>query len=168
MLIIVLRLFHIVLGAIWVGVAFFSTFYLGPAFAEAGPDGAKVMGALQRRGMMSVMPIMAVGTLVSGAWLYWIVSDGLNPAYVHSRIGGALAAGGLLALAAWLIGMIVMRPAMMRVGALSGELARSSEADRPAKIAEIDRLRVRGKAAGWAVMSSLFLAIALMAVARYL
>ena len=47
-LLIAFRLIHVVAGILWVGFAVFVPFYLSPALAEAGPDSAKVMAALQR------------------------------------------------------------------------------------------------------------------------
>ncbi len=44
------RFLHVLAGAIWVGMATFSAFFLMPAMKEVGPDGAKVMAALERRG----------------------------------------------------------------------------------------------------------------------
>ena len=38
MLMIVLRFAHVVAGALWVGMFAFVTFFLMPAFREAGPD----------------------------------------------------------------------------------------------------------------------------------
>ena len=49
LLLLVLRLVHVVGGILWVGFAVFVPFYLAPAIAEVGPDGGKVMAALQRR-----------------------------------------------------------------------------------------------------------------------
>ena len=54
-----LRLVHIVAGILWVGFAAFLPFYLVPAVAEAGPEAGKIMGALQRRGLMTVLPALA-------------------------------------------------------------------------------------------------------------
>ncbi len=68
-LMIVLRLIHVGGGAMWVGMMAFMTFYLTPALAEAGPDGAKVMAALQKQRIMVVMPIIALLTIGSGLWL---------------------------------------------------------------------------------------------------
>ena len=167
-MIITLRLLHIVLGAIWIGTMFFSTFFLGPAFEEAGPDAGKVMGALQRRGMMTLLPIIAIGTLLSGAALYWIVSDGMSAAYVHSRMGRALAAGGILATIAYIVGITTMRPAMMKAAALGASMASASEQDRARIQGELVQLRKRGKMTGHIVATLLMLAVALMAVARYL
>ena len=69
-LVIVLRFVHVVFGALWVGMVVFTTFFLMPAIQEVGPDGGKVMAAVQRRGLMTVMPVLAIGALISGIWLY--------------------------------------------------------------------------------------------------
>jgi hypothetical protein len=165
-LVLVLRLIHVVAGAAWVGMAVFAGFYLTPAIQEAGPDGGKVMVALQRRGVMNLMPILAVGTLVSGFWLYWRASMGLNPGWSASAPGMAFGAGGVLALAGWVVGMAVLRPSMMRAATLAQGLGGSPvDSERGAEIA---RLRSRSASAGKTVAVLLLLAASLMAVARYL
>jgi len=164
-LLLALRLVHVVLGAIWVGFVVFTTFFLAPAVQDAGAPGGTVMGALQRRGIMTVLPILAFGTLFSGVWLYWLVSDGFSAAYAHSRLGMTFGIGGALSILAFIIGVTIMRPAMMRSMTLAQSLGPSpSDADR----AELQRLRARGATAGKAVTVLLLLATAAMAVARYL
>ena len=164
---ILLRLVHVVLGAVWVGMAVFSTFWLSPAFQEAAPDGAKVMAALQRRGMMTVMPILALGTLLSGIWLYWRASAGFQAEYVTSRMGLTFGLGGTAAILAYGIGMVVMRPWMMRSMALAQTLSSATPAEREQRMAEIQRLRARGAAASRWVALLLIAAVAAMAVGRY-
>lgn len=159
MLLIILRWVHVVLGATWIGFALMGPMFLMPAIADAGPDGGKVMGALQKRGLLHFIPAMAVLTLVSGFWLYWIVSNGFAREYMASRMGMALGTGGVIAVVAFLIGMIVMRPAMNRAVALM-----QSGGD----MAEIQRLRKRGSATARFVAVLLVLAVSTMAVARYL
>lgn len=154
-LIIVLRLIHIVAGALWVGMATFATYFLQPAVQEAGPEGGKVMAAVQRRGLMTVMPILAVATLLSGLWLYMRAAGGQHAAYAASKPGLAFGLGGLAAIVGWILGMFVMRPAMLKAMALGpGE--------------EAQRLRSRAQTAGKAMTHLLFFAVAAMAVARYL
>lgn len=167
-LLVVVRLAHVVFGAIWVGMVVFTAVFLTPAIQEAGPDGAKVMGALQRRGIMTVLPILAVGTLISGIWLYWRLSGGLQPAYVTSPGGLAFGLGGVASLVAYAIGIAVMRPAMLRAVALGQAAAGAPPEERQRLVAEIQRLRMRGAAAGRWVAGLLFATIAAMAVARYL
>jgi hypothetical protein len=163
-LIIALRLIHVATGAGWFGTALFTTRFLGPAIQEAGPAAGPVMGALQRRGMMNFMPRLATANMISGVALYWIVSDGFKPAYVHSHMGITFAIGALLAIAAFAYGMSVMRPSLMRAMALAQSAgASATEADK----AEIARLRARAASASIVVLVMLSLAVAAMAIARY-
>ena len=76
--------------------------------------------------------------------------------------------GGLAALLAFLLGIVVMRPAMLRSMALQQALASASPEERATRSAEIQRLRARGAMTGWVVMILLLYALGAMAVARYL
>jgi hypothetical protein len=167
-LVLVLRFVHVVAGVLWVGFAVFVPAFLGPAVQETGPDGGKVMAALQRRGLMNALPALAVLTLASGAWLYWHLSSGLTAAYVTSPVGLAFGLGGLVALAGFAIGITVLRPSMLRVLAIMASVPGAPATDRDRLIGEAQRFRARGAAAGRAVAVLLLLATAAMAVARYL
>lgn len=164
-----LRLVHILLGTVWVGTIVFNTIFLGPAIQEAGPDGGKVMGALQRRGMMHFLPLLGLLTILTGVWLLWLVSAGFNAAYFHSGVGHAFAGGGALAILGYLLGLVVLRPALVRAMTLGQGMAQvTDEAERQARQGEIQLLRSRARSAGMMVACLLVLATALMAVARYL
>lgn len=154
LLLVVLRLVHVVLGVVWVGTMTFTTFYLTPAVGDAGPEGGKVMMALQRRGIMTVMPVVALLTLVSGVWLVLRVYGGMT-GLMATRMGSSFAIGGLAALIAFLLGIVVVRPAMVRAAATTDP-------------AEGQRLRARAGAAGRVVALLLLFAAAAMAIARYL
>lgn len=169
LLVVTLRFFHIVLGTLWVGMAVFVAVFLTPALREAGAAAGPVMAALQRRRLMTVLPLLALGTMISGGWLYWRDSDGFDRSFVTSRFGLALGIGGLIAIAAYAVGMEVTRPAMLRAGALTGKLAAAeSESERTAIMTELNRLRARGAMGANVVAILLLIAAALMAVARYL
>jgi uncharacterized membrane protein len=169
MLILTLRLLHIMSGVLWVGALFFTSVYLNPAIAEAGPAGGRVMEGLQKRNVMAVLPALGITTLVSGFWLFWIVSGGMNPAYHQSRMGMALGTGGILALLGFIVGMAVMRPAMMRAAAIAQGLAgMATDEERERATDDINRLRSRAAASSKLVISLVLLATAAMAVARYL
>jgi hypothetical protein len=169
LLVIVLRLIHLVAGALWVGMATFTTYYLQPALQEVGPDGGKVMAVIQRRGVMTVMPILAVATLLSGLWLYLRAAGGQHAAFAQSGPGMAFGIGGLAAIAGWLTGMFVMRPAMMKAVALAQSLGPSATPEERQRVgAEAELLRRRATVAGKAMTHLLLLAIAAMAVARYI
>ena len=94
---IVLRLLHIVLGALWVGIAVFLPLYLMPSLGESGPDAAaRVMSGLQKRKMHIHLPIAAILTLLTGYMLYWKASAGFQPEFMGSAPGIAFGTGGLL------------------------------------------------------------------------
>ena len=168
-LVIVLRFVHIVFGAIWVGMIVFATFFLMPAIQEVGPDGGKVMAAVQRRGLMTVMPILALGALISGIWLYIRAGAGMPAEFGRSPVGMAYGLGGLAAVVAWVLGVAVLRPSMMKAMALGQSLGPSASGDERQRVmAEAQRLRARAAASGRATAYLLLFAVTAMAVARYL
>jgi len=168
-LVVALRLVHVVCGALWVGMAVFTAFFMVPAIQDAGPDGGKVMAALQRRGIMTVLPALALGTLVSGVWLYLRAAAGMHAAFAASPTGMAFGLGGLASIVAYALGIAVMRPSMMRVVTLGQRLGGLTDAgERERVMAEISRLRGRGVSAGRAVGGLLIFAVGAMGVARYL
>ena len=105
----VLRFAHVFFGALWVGMMAFQTFFLMPALAEVGPDAGKVMAALMRRRIPVILPIVALITLVSGFWLFQRLSGGAAAGLMRTPMGLAFGSGGLAALLAFLLGIVVMR-----------------------------------------------------------
>ena len=168
-LVVVLRLVHIVGGCLWVGFAVFVAFYLAPAVQDAGPDGGKVMGALQRRGILTVLPLLAALTLLSGIWLFWRVSGGQVHAFMASGVGMTLGLGALSAIVAYVLGMTIMRPSMMKAMAAMQSMANASTPEERESLMQTGaRYRARGAVAGRVVAVLLILATAAMAVARYI
>jgi uncharacterized membrane protein len=167
-MILVLRFAHVFFGAIWVGMMAYQTFFLMPALADVGSDAGKFMAALMRRRIPVIIPIVALITLVSGFWLFQRLSGGAAAGLMRTPMGLAFGSGGLAALVAFLLGIVVMRPAMMRSTALAQSLASASPQERATRTAEIERLRARGAMTAWVVMILLLYALGAMAVARYL
>ncbi|SRR5258705_6910282 len=153
-LMIVLRLIHVGGGALWVGMMAFVTFFLTPALNEVGPDAGKVMQALQKQKIMIVMPAIALLTIISGAWMMMRLYAGPSD-FAASRMGMAINLGAAAAILAFLLGVVFMRPLMMR----------AMTATDPA---EAQRLRARGAMLSQWVARMLLFALAAMAVARYL
>ena len=165
----VLRLVHILCGIIWVGSGIFSTFFLAPALGKAGPSVAgPVMGAMQQRRLFTIMPVIALLTLLSGFRLLQITSAGFSDAYMRSNMGRTFLWSGIAATLAFLIGLLIARPAGARAGRLGASLASLPEAERAAAGVELERLRRRSTL--WTAIAMIFLigAAAGMSVARYL
>jgi uncharacterized membrane protein len=166
-LMLVLRLLHVFGGALWVGMFAFMTFFLMPAFGEAGPEGGKLMAALARRRIPVIMPVIALITLVSGFWLFGRLSGGQFSALLATPVGKAFFLGGLAALIAFGGGMILGRPIMMRSAKLGESLQTASADQRATIMAEMGQLRARGAVLNRVVMGLLLFALGAMAVARY-
>jgi uncharacterized membrane protein len=153
----VARIIHVLGGVIWVGSMFFVSMFLIPAMTEAGPDAAKVMAALNRRNWMVFVPIIAILTIFSGLWLYWHTSMGFDPAYMRSGPGKAYGTGGALAILAFIVGITMTRPAMMKAEQLSRE----------GNMAEAQAYRDRGARWGKIIGFLLIGAATMMAIGRY-
>src|SRR5687767_2751767 len=166
--ILVLRVVHVLGGIFWIGSGLFTSFFLMPAFAGSGPAAGAVMAGLQRRRLFTVLPIVAVLTILSGLRLMWIASRGFSPVYFESGMGRTFAVSGALAIIGFLISLVVARPAMVR----SGQLAASAAAmpagpERDAIGGRIGALQRRGAISSFAAVALVTLAGVGMAVARY-
>jgi uncharacterized membrane protein len=166
---IVLRLVHILCGIFWVGSAAFSSFFLLPALAGAGPAAGQIMAGLQRRRLFVVLPVAALLTIVSGLRLMSITSAGFQGAYFASASGRTFAASAVAATIGFLIGMFVARPAATRAGTLGAQLgAAQDEGARGALLAQLEQARARSATANLIALVVLILSAAGMAVGRYL
>ena len=166
---IVLRLIHVLGGILWVGIALYNTFVIIPAMVEAGPAAANaLMTALTRRKIFAIIPAIAGVTILAGLRLMQISSDGFSAAYFASRTGRAFAGGATMGVLGLVFGIALVRPMMMKAGALAAARGSAPENARAAIDAQIATARSRG--AFWSVVSSLLLLVAAMAmaVARYL
>ena len=169
LMLVVLRLIHILAGVYWAGTLFFFVTFVEPSLRSMGPDGGKVMIRFFERGYLKLIPIVAILTIVSGVWLLWQLSAGFDTAYMGSPLGMALSTGGLLAIVAFIVGMAVTRPAAARIWELSGQVPQAtSEEVRNSLMAEIGKNRARTVFSARIVFVLLVIAVALMAIARFI
>ena len=166
-LLILLRIVHVVAGVFWAGTILFIVHFLEPAVREAGPDGARVMQALQKRRYLDVLPATAALTLLSGFGLFWRIFGRLHPGPGASGAELTLGLGGFVALFAFVVGITVLRPSSLRIGALVAERAQASPDRREALEQEMARFRLRARRAGRWIAALLGIAIVCMAVGRY-
>jgi hypothetical protein len=166
---VILRLIHVLGGVFWAGSMIFVAALLEPSIRENGPDGGKVQASLMRRGLLTIMPIVAILVILSGFELLRRVSGGFSPEWFASPTGRALSLGMASALVAFLFGILVMRPAATKLATLgqaAGQLPAGAE--RESTMARIDALRGRMRLGGRIVASLLAISVVTMAVARYL
>ena len=163
----VLRLVHVLGGIFWVGSALFMAIFLFPALASAGPAAGQVMGAMQRRRIFVVLPVVAVLTVLSGVRLMQLTSNGFSAAYFNSPSGRVFAWGGTFAIAAFLIGMLIARPTGLKLARLSALPPSDDTAEQQHRNAERARLQRLVMVFGVVNLALLLAAAAAMATARY-
>ena len=166
--IIALRFVHVVGGIFWVGSALLMTFFIAPSLGGLGPAAGALMAGLRQRGLMTWLPVVALLTILSGLRLIWIVSDGFDGPYMTTAMGHTFAGSGALAIVAFLVGILVARPAAARMGEIGAQMAAAPEAQRAALAEEMERLRRRSATTTMVNTILLLVAAAGMAVARYL
>lgn len=164
----VLRLVHVLGGIFWVGSAVFTTLFLAPALAASGANAGPIMAALRQRRLMTYLPIAAVLTIASGLRLMWLTSAHFSSGYLATPTGGTFAGAGAAATVAFLVSLLVARPAALRSAQLGGALSKAPEPERASIAAELARLRRRNELASTVVVVLLVAGAAGMAVARYL
>lgn len=161
------RVLHVLFGAIWLGTAFFMTFMVMPAVRDAGPDGAKVVQGLGRRGIVPFIAAISGLTALTGLWLYWRFTDGFDPGLSASMGGQVFGTGGVLGLAAAVIAASVVGRNLKRVLALVDQMEKTEPAGRAALMDQLQRHRRKAAAGGRIVVVLLILTIMLMALGHY-
>jgi hypothetical protein len=169
MLTILLRLLHVVFGAVWVGAAFVVAFFLFPSIRASGPAGGAVMRQIAGVRKMPVY-LMIIGwtTVLSGLTMYLRNSLGANSAWGGTPAGITYAVGGTLAIIAILLGTFWNRPTAERMTAVGAQL-QSAGAPPPANlVSEMARLQDTFSKASTIVAVLVLGAVAAMSIARYL
>ncbi len=159
-MILILRLFHIVLGACWVGAVVAFAFFIEPAIRAAGAAGGAVMFQLLTRKFNQAMAATAGLTVLTGLGLFGLDARAGGGSWSRTPVGIGFSVGGLAAIAAMLIGLTVMRPTVEKIGALMA-------AGGP-PLPEVGALMDRAAKFGRIVAVLLLIAVAAMATARYL
>jgi uncharacterized membrane protein len=166
--VLLLRLFHIGSGVFWVGGILLFARFLFPAAKALGPAAGPVMDHLNR---VLKLPDALAGAgfvnILTGLLLYWRDSGEFQGAWMRTGTGMTFGTGGLLAIAALVVGLSVNRPTAMQLGALAGAIQAKGGPPSPEQAAEMQRLQTRLGMALRVVAILLVLATAAMALARY-
>jgi len=165
---VVLRLVHIVLGALWVGSVFALTAVVAPGMQALGLPLDPVMRTLEHKKFPQLMMTFGGLSILAGLTMLYILSKGSQPDFMGSRFGATLSFGGLCAILALVVGATVQRPAAARTAALRAEMKNNPKPGEDPRQAEVNALQRRIVMAGRIVLALLILTVSAMAVARYL
>src|SRR4051812_20452888 len=140
-----LRLVHVLGGVTWVGGMTVMAVFIMPVLAGLGTAAGPVMAGINQKKFPVVMPIIALLTILSGLRLLMIDSASFQGAYFQSPVGRTFATAGGLAILAFLFGVMLVRPAMMKAVSLSQQMASASDEATKSRIAgEMVATRKRG------------------------
>jgi hypothetical protein len=115
------------------------------------------------------MPVVALLTILSGAFLYWQVFAGVGMEWITTPFGTALTIGGIASLLAFGQGFFFMRPASLKIVVLVASMGSvSDDPERETVLAEIAGLKARSRTHARWVALWLGIAVLTMAIARYL
>jgi uncharacterized membrane protein len=166
---VVLRILHILAGVFWVGAGFVTILFLQPTARELGPAAAPFMAHLAGKKRLIDWVLRAAGlTVLAGALMYWRVTGGLDPDLIVSAYGLSLTIGAACAIAAFTLGLSVVRPTILSSLAIGREVAAGGGPPTPEQQAQLQALSKRGKDVGMVIVPLLVVAVVGMAAARYL
>ncbi|MGB7876460.1 MAG: hypothetical protein WBL25_18925 [Anaerolineales bacterium] len=164
-LMITLRLLHIIAGVFWVGAGLVMFFFIGPTLGATADAGQKFAQHLMlRTRFTAILTISAILTVLVGAILYWIDSDGFSSAWTHSGPGLGFGLGAGFGLLGLIFGIMVgnSNSALAKLGLqIKGKPT-------PEQMDQIGALRKRLSVVSPLNAYSLLIATLLMAIARYL
>ena len=107
-------------------------------------------------------------TVLAGALMYWRVTGGLEWDRITSAYGPVADDRALSAIAAFSLGLSVVRPTIMATLAIGRDVAASGGPPTPEQAAQLQALQQRGKAVGQIIVPLLVVAVSGMAAAQYL
>src|SRR5205823_187556 len=146
-LMIVLRLFHIIGGVLWVGSAFLFVAVIGPSAAEVGPSAGPLLTVAVKKRKVSKMIVGFGMSTVTAGWLMWLrdLHDygwHLGDWVFHSGgFGLALTLGGILGTIAFYEGYFGVGKNVERLVDLGGEMAASGGPPSPELLAQMGKIQ---------------------------
>jgi hypothetical protein len=165
---VVLRLIHIFAGVFWVGTIWYTALFFLPRVKTFGPDTGRIMQTFTAPPFPMYMTWAAVLSALSGIIMYWRDSAGVSGAWLTTVPGITLTIAGLLGIAAVLEGLIVSRPATIRMGELGREVAASGKPPTPAAMQEMQAIAAKLERALYRTAYLVLLTVIGMATFRYL
>lgn len=164
---ILLRLLHIVLGVFWAGTMVFLAAFFIPTMRAVPNAGAVMQHIMVARKLSAWLAVTSIVTLLSGITLYWNASLGFTSAWLHSGTGRTFGAGGVFAILAFILGMVINNPGGRRLTALAASIQAAGGTPTSTQATEIQALQKRMALSTVIIAMLVALATAAMASARY-
>jgi hypothetical protein len=159
-----LRIIHIVGGVFWVGGTLMMTFFIGPTIGATADAGQRFVSHLMNNLKFSNRMSAAAGATVLAGVILYALDARAGETWVRSGMGIGLSIGAGFAIIGFIFGILIGRTttAMARLGA--------QFQGRPTDHQMAQMLTLRKQQATYSTISAaaLIVAVAFMAIARYL
>lgn len=163
-----IRVLHVLGAALWLGSVTFISIFMMPALQQAGPAAGPILAGMQRRGLVAFMSSISGLTILSGFYLYWRFTGGFSAEVSRTTAAMVFGTGGVLGLAAGIIGASVVGRSAKKATELGERAAKMPEgSERAALVSQIQHHRARMVTFGSIVVALLVVTIALMAIGHY-
>jgi len=165
---IILRIVHVVAGALWVGAGVYYFLFVEPTVKDLGPAGPQFMRSFMgKRRVPLFMNVVSSLTILAGLLLFWSTSGGLQGAWLTSGPGIGYTLGALAALVVYGIGFFMIRPRAERIGAISSAIAQAGGPPTAEQGMELQQLNEQMARIERVDVTLLMISLILMATARY-
>ncbi len=167
-LILLLRLVHIVAGALWVGSAVMQTVFISPTAKATAPESGKFMQYFMgRRNYGAFMGITSGLTVLAGGLLYWRVSGGFQWSWITSGPGSLFTIGSVAGIVVYFWGLFMIKPRAERLAALGQQIGAAGGPPTPAQVAELHKIDNEMSLIERVDFGLLMVSVFTMATARY-
>ena len=170
--IVALRAIHITTAVFWAGGTFlFAWFH--ETVLDPGDDDRTLRRMADYDGMSTYVGVAGIVAVLTGIVLYWEVSGGLTPEWVGSTYGTTITVGGVVGLAALVVGIVMVGLTNNKAVTLyeevnGGEGTERSEGMTNEQVEELHTLHGRLRRGERGVATLQVLAVLAMATAQYL
>jgi len=164
----IMRLIHILSAVFWAGGIFMLGMFIMPSINTSMPEGAKVMqrmiGAYH---FPNYMIIAGSLTVLSGLAMYDNLSRHFSIDWIGSAHGMTLTIGGLSAITAFSLGLLINKPRADKMGRIGKEIMQAGGKPTEAQIAEMTKLRLGITSLTKFMAVLVLIAVICMAAAKY-
>jgi uncharacterized membrane protein len=160
----IVRVIHILFAALWAGSIFFAAWFVMPAAIEAGPEGGKVMGGVQRRGWMAFAPAIGGITVLTGLWMYWQFYMG-----TEGHAAATYGSGGGIGIIALILGGSIVGRSLKQAGENAAKAMAAPEGpQRAALMASVRASQQRALLFSRIVSVLVIITVIIMSLGQYL
>lgn len=165
---VLMRTTHIFASMLWLVSAFYYFYFVQPTVKSIGPTGPKfIQNLIAKRRYPLYMSLVSLLTLLTGVWLYWRFSGGLQISWIKTGPGIGFTISAIISFLVFLMGMLMIKPRAEHIAVLGAEIGESGNPPDPNKVAEVQKIEKELSLLERADVIMLVVAMLIMLTARF-